>query len=375
MPFIQEINNTSRKSPKILVAPLDWGLGHATRCIPIIKELIEKNCEVIIAAEGPQKALLKEEFPAIRFINVQGYGLKYGRNKWATWFRIIFQIPKILIRIKRENRWLERFLLEEELDGVISDNRYGLYSASIFSVFITHQLHIITYFGKGIDQVLQKINYRKICRFSSCWVPDFEEAGSLAGTMAHPKKGPEIPIRYLGPLTRFKKINTGMAGPLVFLLSGPEPQRTIFEKKILAELQNYSGKAILIRGLPGETSLPEVRINTRVCNHLPSKELNKVITESDYVIGRCGYSSIMDLAMLGKKTILIPTPGQPEQEYLANYLFNKRIIFTTTQDSFSLESCLQSARQFSFLPVEDSGPLLFNRTINEFLLTIQTRVI
>src|SRR5580700_502801 len=171
---------------KVLVAPLAWGLGHATRCIPIIKELINQGCTVIIAAGGIQKAVLQEEFPDLSFVEIPGFCIKYGKNRAFTLLKILFSIPKILIGIKRENQWLRRFAGREGLDLVISDNRYGLYGAGVYSVFMTHQLAIRTSFGAVADELVRRMNYAFIRRFSACWVPDVAGPGNLAGKLSHP---------------------------------------------------------------------------------------------------------------------------------------------------------------------------------------------
>ncbi len=199
-----KINNPDAKVLKVLVAPLDWGLGHATRCIPIINEFLSQGCTVILAADGAQKALLQEEFPTLRFVQIPGYRIKYGKNRAFTLVRLIMSIPKILIRIKQENAWFRGFGSRERPDVVISDNRYGLYLPGIVSVFITHQLSIRTSFGAAADRLLQRVNYRAIRRFTLCWVPDMAgEEISLSGKLSHPRKMPPIPTRYIGWLSRF----------------------------------------------------------------------------------------------------------------------------------------------------------------------------
>jgi hypothetical protein len=192
------------KKLKILIAPLDWGLGHATRCIPIINKLLATGCEIIIAAGGKQKQLLENEFPLLKFIELPGYKIRYGMESSSTLLKIIFQIPKILIQINRENRWLNNILSKERFDAVISDNRYGLHASGLYSVFITHQLHIKTPFGKIAGRILSTINYKYINQFSICWIPDFENGYSIAGQLSHVEKLPSIPTRYIGPQTRFQ---------------------------------------------------------------------------------------------------------------------------------------------------------------------------
>ncbi len=176
-----------------MIAPLDWGLGHATRCIPLIKNLIECGCEVIIATEGKQQVLLQEEFKHNKFVVLTGYRIKYSNNSWKTIIKILFQIPKILNAINSEHQWLRRFLKENKVDAIIADNRYGFSSPNIPSIFITHQLTIKTSAGNLADQMLQKLNYLFIGKFAQCWIPDFEGENNLAGNLSHPKNYPKCP--------------------------------------------------------------------------------------------------------------------------------------------------------------------------------------
>lgn len=369
---ISNLTKAAPLKPRILVAPLDWGLGHATRCIPIINELLAAGAEVMIASEGPQKALLSQEFPGLRFIELSGYRLRYGKKGWMTLLKIIFQIPKILIQIKRENRWLNNFLLRERLDAVISDNRYGLYSQALVSVFITHQLRIKTPFGKNIERKLSQINYRYINRFSFCWIPDFNGRLSLAGELAHPSVLPVMPIRYLGALTRFNNEGVNMEKEsLLVLLSGPEPQRSIFEKIILKELGNNNIPAVLVRGLPAETELPRCPAQVTVHNHLPAAALNTLICQSAWVISRSGYSTVMDLLSLGKKCILVPTPGQPEQEYLAEYLETKKLALRASQKNLVLPAAIEAAKRFPFIKYERSDQGLLRQAVGELFDAIK----
>jgi hypothetical protein len=397
---ISKINNPAPSAPRILISPLDWGLGHATRCIPIIKELLTLKCEVIIAASGDQKALLEQEFPSLSFVGLPGYGVKYGKNRAFTVGKIMFFLPKILIRIKKENTWLKAFIRLERPDAIISDNRYGLHHRGVFSVFITHQLHIKTPFGKWADRWLQRLNYRAIGRFSACWVPDWDAADAgdagdagravqmipLAGELSHPQVLPSIPLRYIGPLSRFSPPTGPQAGSptgvpanrpatpptnsafsdLLVLLSGPEPQRSIFEKRILQELRPFKGRAILVRGLPQGKAAgvsdadglpPVLPPDLHIYNHLPAAELNHVLCGAALVLSRPGYSSVMDLFRMGKKCIFIPTPGQTEQEYLGAYLSGKQLALTVNQRDFHLADALKQAAAFPFksLSVEGSG--------------------
>jgi hypothetical protein len=384
-----KFNSPDAKMLKVLVAPLDWGLGHATRCIPIIKELINQGSTVIIAASGPVKILLQEEFPMLRFVEIPGYSVKYGKNRALTIFQLIVILPKILIRIKRENRWLRRFSLLEQPDLVISDNRYGLYRRGIICVFITHQLAIRTPFGGVVDWLLQRINYSVLRHFSCCWVPDIPGPGSLAGKLSHPRSMPSIPTRYIGWLSRFgasaaaatataataaEATTTAAASAatvdydLLLLLSGPEPQRTILENMMLEQIAGCERRIALVRGLPGGGSSLAAPPGIVVYDHLPAAALETLIRRSEIVLSRSGYSTVMDLMQLGKKAIYIPTPGQTEQEYLGKYLAEKQLAICMGQQGFSLKDALIKARGLH------TGPAVENEWLKKEIRAILERV-
>jgi uncharacterized protein (TIGR00661 family) len=236
-----------------------------------------------------------------------------------------------------------------QFDVVISDNRFGLYHSSVPCIFITHQLKIKTPFGKWSEHFLQKINYRFINRFTECWIPDEEKENGLAGELSHPVAIPAIPVQYMGILSRLKKNNAIEKKDHLFIsLSGPEPQRTLLENKIVNEISRYTGTAVIVRGLPGASSRIPSTNDIRFYNHLAADEFNIEMEKADYVISRSGYSTVMDIVTLGKKSILIPTPGQTEQEYLAKYLSEKQIAFCISQKDFSLKKALQKALGFEY---------------------------
>ena len=334
-------------NPKVLVAPLDWGLGHATRCIPVIYELLSQNAEVWLAGEGAQEALLKREFPELSFLYLRGYRMRYGNSRSGLLRAIFMQIPGMLSAIKNEHSWLQKAVAEHHFDAVISDNRFGLYHPSIPCVFITHQLRIKTPLGRWSENILQNRNYQFINWFNECWIPDEEGEKNLAGELSHPSKKPSSPIHYIGVLSRMKKNPPcEQKGRLFISLSGPEPQRTIFENIIIRDIAHYQGRATIVRGLPNDANLIPSTNDIHFFNHLPTAEMNNEMEKAEFVISRSGYSTIMDIAALGKKSILVATPGQPEQEYLAKYLKQKRFAFCVNQEHFSLSKTLEQAAHF-----------------------------
>ena len=370
---MSKFNSFPPPKPKILVAPLDWGLGHATRCIPIIRNLKSLGYEVIIAGEGAQRRLLEQEFPLDRFVELRGYRVRYGKNRWLTIMKISLQIPKILIQINRENRWLKQFVRQEAPAAVIADNRYGLHNPQLRSILITHQLSIRTPLGTLVSLLLRHLNYRFIRPFDACWVPDYPQVfHSLAGTLSHPAKLPETTLRYIGPLSRFEAPHRVAHDiDLLVLLSGAEPQRTVLEKILLGQLASHPGRVFFLRGLPGEGALPEAPPGVTLCNHLDSAGLQELICRSRLVISRSGYSTVMDLVRLGCKSILIPTPGQSEQEYLSSYLFGKKIAYQAKQESFSLSRALAGAEAFPYAMAPWDHQVLLTAAMEELDLELR----
>jgi len=358
----QVLNQEMAGKPRILVAPLDWGLGHATRCIPIIKELLAQECDVWLAGEGAQESLLKAEFPQLPFLLLQGYRVNYAKTGRGLTWKMIKQWPKMQRAIKAEHEWLKKMVAEYKFDAVISDNRYGLHLTSIPCIFITHQLTIKSPVGKWSEKILQKRNYTFINKFTECWVPDIEGEKNLAGELSHPRPKPAIPVKYIGLLSRFEKRSSDeKKSHLLVILSGPEPQRSIFEEKIINDISHYNGTATIVRGLPGSSSLIPSTNMLKFYNHLPADELNAAMNDASYIISRSGYSTLMDVMALQKKSIFIPTPAQTEQEYLGENLMKRNIALCIKQENFSLPEALAAASTFNYqIPAFQNGDLLKN---------------
>jgi len=332
---------------RILVAPLDWGLGHATRCIPIVRELIKQGCEVWLAAEGMHARLLQLEFPDLPVLPLQGYRIRYTPHLHGTWFawNIARQIPHIFRIIHYEHEWLRKIQREYRFHAIISDNRFGLSHPDIPSIFISHQLQIMVpgWMEKipGITAGLRQLNYRYIRRFSACWIPDWPSFPNLAGKLAHPSELPAHAV-YIGPLSRFTPLaDIPKIYDVVALISGPEPQRSLLEKLLITQLQHAPLRALLIRGKPDEP-YQENRMHDSltIISHLPAMALNQVLQSARVLITRSGYTTIMDLVAINQKAIFIPTPGQTEQEYLAVYLQQQGAFPYCTQSTFQWQAQL-----------------------------------
>lgn len=330
------------QNARILVAPLDWGLGHASRCIPVVDFLITHlSAKITIAANGPQKALLQEAFPQVAFLHPPDYRVSYNKNRAATIASLALAVPRILQTIRAENRWLKRVLQQQPFDAIISDNRYGCHHPDVPSFFITHQLLVKTPFGNRADRLVQRWLYRYINCFREVWVPDDAAAPALAGELSHPPELPKVPVQYLGPLSRLKAVPKTGSTRLLVLLSGPEPQRTLLEEAVFREWRRAPGKSLVcLRGLPLAKEAPPQLPNAIVYNHLQASALEQEIANAEIILCRSGYSTIMDLLPLGKTCVMVPTPGQTEQEYLADLLAGQGKIRKMLQSEFSLAGIL-----------------------------------
>lgn len=332
---------------RILIAPLDWGLGHATRCIPIIQELIAKNAEVIIAADNRPAELLKKEFPDLQHIKFPGYSLRYPITENMAW-TMFRQLPALFKGISKEHSYLKKIIKEHDIDAVISDNRWGAYSKSVPSIYIVHQLRILLSenirWGQGI---VDFENRQLIKNFNEVWIPDFDKEQNLSGELSHSSQLPKNSF-FIGPLSRLMKLD-GMRKELdvLVILSGPEPQRTIFEEIIIPQLKGTSLRSMIVKGTPEKNFKIKLTESITIVSSLTSSELSQAIASAHIVISRPGYSTVMDLSFLGANAIFIPTPQQTEQEYLANRLKEQHICYSELQSEFSLERALKQFNSYS----------------------------
>ncbi|MCX6272444.1 MAG: glycosyltransferase [Bacteroidetes bacterium] len=340
---------------RIFLAPLDWGLGHATRCIPLINSLLDCKMEVILGLSGSAGQLLQTEFSSLLSIPLPSYRVSYG-GKGLPAGAIIRQIPSILGVIREEHRLLNEIIDQYQIDAVISDNRYGLWHQEIPCAIITHQLSVrLPWLHDLFGFMLRHFHYSFIRKFDACWIPDLPGQGNLSGALSH---GIPLPsnTRYLGPLSRFAsghpiQTTNEQEETLLAILSGPEPGRSLLEEILRPVLLASGKKAVMVLGTPEKHRQPEVTGQLTIYPFLSSDELQKVITESTVIICRSGYSTIMDLAATGKKAILIPTPGQTEQEYLARYHYKAGNYYFEPEKVFNLERALSNYHNFNGLKI------------------------
>ncbi len=320
------------QSKNILIAPLNWGLGHAVRCIPLIQKHVESGDKIVIASDGQALKLLQKEFPNLLFEKLPAYDIHYGTTGFSTKINLLLQVPKIWKVAQQEKKVTAQLVKKYDIDLVISDNRFGVISDKVKSVYITHQLRVLS----GVFTKLTTFFHRQVYKqFDEIWVPDFEKDGGLSGRLGH-LKNCKLNIKYIGVLSRFNKQKLHKKYDILAILSGVEPQRSILEKELLKKLADYKGKTALVQGVVSNKMTKQTINNVDVYNFLTADKLENVLNESEMIISRSGYSSLMDYYKLDKKMIIIPTQGQDEQAYLGQYFEQKGLAKCQKQSKISL---------------------------------------
>lgn len=335
----------SFKNKHCVISALEWGLGHVSRTIPIIRFLMKSN-KLSVLCSAKVKNVYLEEFPGIEIIDFPDYyNVSYSGSGSKTVLKLALKSFGIIKAIKAENKALNDLVNRNKIDVIISDNRYGLYSDSVKSYFVTHQLNVqIPALFKGFSGMVNKTLQKYINRFDCCLIPDYAGDKSLAGRLSDNLLLDPGKVFYIGALSRFsceKASNLNYSIDVLFVISGPEPTRTFLEKMFLRVSEKYKTlKIFVFRGKPGEVDELITSGNVVVYNHLSSSKFENIFKNARLIVSRAGYSSIMDYHVCNKTAIMIPTPGQTEQEYLAEYL-KKRKDFFFIKDDLNCEANLQ----------------------------------
>lgn len=353
-----------KTQPTILVCPMDWGLGHATRVVPIIDCLLEMKVRVVLGADNKPLEFLRGRFPQCEWVRIQGYKPAY-QKRGSLALKVASDIPHMLLESRKAHEFLEKIIDKLGISAVISDNRYELWSARIPTVFMTHQLKILT---QGIlesaQSAIQKVLYSFIVKHDEVWVPDFPGEPNLSGELSHVEKLPMNDVFYIGPLSRFQKLKNIVPSEekpdILCIMSGPEPQRSIFENILINQAEKSDYKALILSGLPGENSITK-KGNVEIRSHSNDEEMVALIRSAGMVISRSGYTTVMDMAALGKKAVFIPTPGQPEQLYLAKRFKSEGLFYSVFQKDFHLEDALRKAVNYKGINVENDYVILNQR--------------
>jgi predicted glycosyltransferase len=329
---------------KVLVTPLDWGLGHATRCVPLIRELIRQGHEVEVASSAGALRLLQLEFPLLEFFELPSYQPEYSVSSNLL-PKLIRQSTKFLSAIRQEHRLIEEIAKSRAIQTIISDHRYGCHSGNTKNIFVTHQVNFqFQGFWAVGGGLFNSWHHRNMLPFQEIWIPDLP-GSLLSGNLSRS----HLPnCKYVGLLSRFHEPSLRqLQFDLLVLISGPEPQRSVFERIMKLEVSKTNFKALIVKGQVGLKQNILSQHQIAEVDHLPGDQLQQAIEQSKFIVCRSGYSSLMDLARLKRKNVLlVPTPGQPEQVYLAKMLKDQGLVHSVSQNEISLEMDLSSANQY-----------------------------
>lgn len=329
---------------RFLVSPLEWGLGHATRLSAIVDILLRNNHEVILVADGLPYHFLAEKFPDLPIERLPLKTIRYSRKRNGFFFKLALQIPGFLWSVKKTKRAINDLVDKYQPDCLIADNRYGFCHPGVPSIFITHQLrpmppkHL-----RWLQSLVGRLHLMALRKFDQIWVADYAREGVAGKLSTIPWTNKKI--RYIGPVSWLKHQAQPLANStpeydLLVMLSGPEPHRSILEKKLLHLLGDLPDTRILIlRGLPGNTQIPpEVmrKGSIRMVNHLSGSDIARYILTTPKIICRAGVVTIFDLAVLQRPALLIPTAGQTEQEYVANDLSHRGYVQTIAEKDLDI---------------------------------------
>ena len=359
-----------KKIHNILICPLEWGLGHAGRMIPLAEKLRDTGNNIFIGAGNEHLSFFRNELTGLTYINFPGFRPCYS-GFLPQYLALLFRTPILIYHIILEHFRLKKIINENAIDIVISDNRFGLWNRKVKTVYVTHMPLIpfpkLFSFLEFTGIILHRAVMKK---YSFCFIPDLPGDLNMSGRLSHGVKLPGN-VRYIGLLSRFTGLNSSPEdNPAGFdhytiILSGPEPQREILKQKLTGIFKGKEAQVIILEGKPGDTTRMVRTDNIISCNHLPSRQIKEVITGSRGIITRSGYTTIMELISLNCKALLIPTPGQTEQEYLASYLSEKGWFTTISQKNINGGLVLPSVKSGWPPEIIEQSRLLLDKALKE----------
>lgn len=346
----------------VIFGVLNWGLGHASRSIPLLRAFLERGLRVIVASDGEAGALLRDEFPALSYVALPAYAMAYTHESIAR--NVVPRLPALLHTMRQENALIQGLAARERAVAIVSDNRYGVYVPGLPSVLVLHQLNLVVR-PPWLGRLANAVHRRALRPFSAIWVPDEVAFPGLAGSLSHPARPLACPVRYLGVVSRMKAKPLAPEWDVVAVLSGPEPQRTVFEARILAELALLEGRHLVVRGKPLAADPVDAPPHVSLVPYLTTQALNEALLSARAIVCRSGYSSVMDLAALGKPALFVPTPGQTEQEVVADALAGTGRGVVQVQHRLNLRQGLAQLHQLPTFPPFGIGAM--EQVVDEWL--------
>jgi uncharacterized protein (TIGR00661 family) len=331
---------------EIIYGVCSWGLGHATRSLPVIRKLIAEKNKLTVISNGRSLELLKKELgDAAEYFDIPDYPMLVSENTRQFLAKSMVYWPVFIKRIEDGLSALQKILDQKQYDCIVSDARYDMYSKNIPSFFISHQMRIMNPLRiKMFERAMERFNLFFFKRYVGVIVPDYKEE-NLSGDLSHNlKRIDEDMIHYVGVLSDFTKRSMIKDIDYLISISGPEPQRSILEEKLSSQVNELEGNIVMTLGKAEKYSVVKKKHLTTYS--FVTKELREeLLNKAKLVVSRSGYSTIMDVAVVGTKALFIPTPGQIEQEYLSKYHNELGTFYSVSQDAIHLKSDVKIAQE------------------------------
>ena len=339
---------------KVLFAVCSWGLGHATRDLPFIRRILQSGYQITLVGSGRSLQLLKDELGnQCKYLDIPDYSSAYSKKNFSV-TKLVGYFPLYVNEITQEHLKIKELVEQEGYDRIISDNRFGVYARDVPSYFLSHQLRFISPGRvKLFERITEGFNYLFKDNFVKFLIPD-SRGNSLSGELSHHLRYfKSEKIKYLGIPLIVTKRDLPLDIDYFISISGPEPQRTTLEKKIMSQLDHLNGRTVIALGKPED---PRIRTSggIRIFGYLSRQKQEEMMNRSKLIIARSGYTTLMEVVLLGKKALFIPTPGQTEQEYLAEYHQERGNFFSVSQDELDLPVHIQEARKYEGIRMEFS---------------------
>lgn len=353
---------------KVFYAVLNMGLGHATRSLPVIQEFLRRGWKVWVGSNGRSLQFLKHELPDADFITTPDYGITYSHGSLLL-PKLISQTPGVLFKIREEKKLCDRIVEGIVPDLIVSDHCYGMHHSQIPSYFMSHQIYFaLPAYLQPFSPLISQFNFGFHNRYRKVLIPDLPENGHglISGKLSNLPSSDKH-HKFIGTLSSIKRQSHGNDIDVLFSVSGPEPQRSVFEKIILAQVRDVKGKKIVALGKSEERKLLEDEDDLKVYTHLPRMEMETLFNRAKLIVTRAGYSTLMELAETGKKALLVPTPGQTEQEYLAKRMIEKKWFYSVSQNHINLSRDIEIAQLTTGLSKPDATQNTVDHIFNEVL--------
>ncbi|NYT02304.1 MAG: hypothetical protein GKC10_06090 [Methanosarcinales archaeon] len=337
----------------VLISPLNWGLGHASRDMPIIRELLSHDHQVTIASSGNALESLKREFSQCHFLVYKDYPAPYSAGRFFL-PRFSAYIPVLLQALREERRNLDLILSREHYDLIISDNRLGVYTPEVPCYFITHQLRFSTpAFIWPVEVMTLYVNGFFHKKFNGVIVPDnLPGDNAISGKLSRSSfKVTQARTFYSGILCSTRKMEVAEDLDYLIIISGPEPQRTKLEEILLPQVQDLPGEKVVLLGSPGKNFEKQLDSQTTVKSYVSTEEKVELMNRARFIISRSGYTTMMELAEMDKKHgLFTPTPGQTEQEYLSRFYRRQGWFLSRSQYRIDLARDVELAMDYHGFP-------------------------